>query len=331
MTAPTVVAELASVPARIESIVAQISALYSPPPTTSTSTSTDSFASELSSATEDSTSGESMTSDVTGSAVVADAQRYLGIPYVYAGESTSGMDCSGLVQRTFRDLGVDLPRTAAEQQKVGVPVDSLADAQPGDLLFFGKPAYHVAIYAGNNELIESPEPGKKVHEVPIYQQPTSISRIVTGAATTVSTTSAGLSAGQLVAAGLNPAVSRFASQFAVAEQQYGLPAGMLAAVAQQESGGNTQAVSSCGAQGLMQLMPSTAAGAGVNAFDPNQAITAAAKILSRNLNDFGGSVPLALAAYNAGVGAVREYGGIPPYTQTQNYARSITSMMAAER
>jgi soluble lytic murein transglycosylase-like protein len=140
---------------------------------------------------------------------------------------------------------------------------------------------------------------------------------------------AGLSASQLISAGINPAVAAYAPQFAAAEQQYGLPAGMLAAVAQQESGGNTQAISSAGAQGLMQLMPSTAAGMGVDAFDPSQAIQAAARILSRNLGEFSSSVPLALAAYNAGAGAVQAYGGIPPYAQTQNYVRSITSMMAA--
>jgi soluble lytic murein transglycosylase-like protein len=126
-------------------------------------------------------------------------------------------------------------------------------------------------------------------------------------------------------------VAQYAGQFAAAESQFNLPSGMLAAVAQQESGGNSHAVSSAGAQGLMQLMPSTAAGIGVDAFDPNQAITAAARILSRNLNEFGGSVPLALAAYNAGAGAVKKYGGIPPYSQTQNYVKSITAMMAAER
>ena len=144
-------------------------------------------------------------------------------------------------------------------------------------------------------------------------------------------TGTGLTAAQLTAAGLNPAVARYANQFAAAESQFNLPTGMLAAVAQQESGGNPQALSSAGAQGLMQLMPSTAAGIGVNAFDPNQAIPAAARILSRNLNEFGGSVPLALAAYNAGAGAVKQYGGIPPYSQTQNYVKSITAMMANER
>ncbi len=76
----------------------------------------------------------------------------------------------------------------------------------------------------------------------------------------------------------------------------------------------------------MQLMPSTAAARGVNAFDPSQAIDASAQILSGNLRQFG-TVPLALAAYNAGAGAVQKYNGIPPYAETQNYVRSITSMM----
>jgi hypothetical protein len=321
--------DLASIPTRIASITAQLSAVFVPPSPTSGAA----FANQLASASSDADSTAGVTSSgVTGGDVVADASQYLGVPYVYAGETTSGMDCSGLTQKTFRDLGVTLPRTAAEQQKVGTPVASLAQAQPGDLLFFGQPAYHVAIYAGNGNLIESPEPGKTVHEVPIYQQPTSISRIIgaTGG-TDISTTGVGLSAGAITAAGLNPAVARFASQFAAAESQFNLPSGMLAAVAQQESGGNPQAVSSAGAQGLMQLMPSTAAGIGVDAFDPSQAITAAARILGRNLNEFGGSVPLALAAYNAGAGAVKQYGGIPPYSQTQNYVKSITAMMAAER
>jgi hypothetical protein len=321
--------DLASIPTRIASITAQLSAVFVPPSPTSGAA----FANQLASASSDTESTAGVTSSgVTGGDVVADASQYLGVPYVYAGETTSGMDCSGLTQKTFRDLGITLPRTAAEQQKVGTPVASLAQAQPGDLLFFGQPAYHVAIYAGNGNLIESPEPGKTVHEVPIYQQPTSISRIIgaTGG-TDISTTGVGLSAGAITAAGLNPAVARFASQFAAAESQFNLPSGMLAAVAQQESGGNPQAVSSAGAQGLMQLMPSTAAGIGVDAFDPSQAITAAARILGRNLNEFGGSVPLALAAYNAGAGAVKQYGGIPPYSQTQNYVKSITAMMAAER
>ena len=173
-----------------------------------------------------------------------------------------------------------------------------------------------------------------MHITDVYQTPTSIRRIVPSAGSqptfaAAATSVGGVSASALTAAGLNPAVAAYAPQFAAAEAQYRLPAGMLAAVAQQESGGNPRAVSPAGAQGLMQLMPATAAGAGVNAFDPAQAIGAAAKILSGNLHRFHGSVPLALAAYNAGAGAVEQYGGVPPYTETQNYVRRIVAMMEA--
>jgi peptidoglycan DL-endopeptidase CwlO len=336
VTAPTAIAEINS---QIAAVQARIAALTSSGSTTSASApsgtgaaSAADFASQYAAPAASTTTTTSPGSAVaasgpTGADVVADAKQYLGIPYVWGGESTSGLDCSGLVQKTFGDLGIKLPRVAADQAHAGTPVDSLADAQPGDLLFFGDPAYHVAIYAGDGQLIESPEPGKTVHMTDVYQTPTSIRRIVDSAPDT-SDTSGGLSATDLTAAGLNAAVARFAPQFASAESQYHLPTGMLAAVAQQESGGNVNAVSPVGAEGLMQLMPSTAAGYGVDPDDPDQAIEAAAKILAGNLHHFG-SVPLALAAYNAGAGAVEKYDGIPPYAETQNYVRSITAMMAA--
>ena len=90
-------------------------------------------------------------------------------------------------------------------------------------------------------------------------------------------------------------------------------------MAKQESGFNPGAVSSAGAEGIMQLMPSTAAGLGVNAFDPAQAIDGAAQLLGGYLQQYNGSVPLALAAYNAGPGAVAQYGGVPPYAETTAY------------
>jgi len=332
MTAPTAISEIT---ARISSLQAQITRL-SPPAGRSGGTSASAFAAALAQQTGASApAGTDAAADGTdgtdGTAIVADAKKYLGIPYVWGGESRSGMDCSGLVQRTFGDLGVHLPRTAAEQQQVGTSVDSLAQARPGDLLFFGSPAYHVAIYAGDGKLIESPEPGKSVHVTDVYQTPTSIRRIALPAASGsgFAANAAGKTSSELTAAGIDSAVARYANAFAAAEQSHGLPSGLLAAVAQQESGGNPSAVSSAGAEGLMQLMPATAAGLGVNAFDPQQAIEAAAKILHRNLKHFGGSVELALAAYNAGSGAVDKYGGVPPYQETQNYVRSIMSMLTA--
>jgi cell wall-associated NlpC family hydrolase len=324
MTAPAGLDQLRSEMATLQ---AQINALSSPSATAASSATSSANASAFASSLDDATSDASSTGvagsgGVTGADVVADAKKYIGVPYIWGAESNKGLDCSGLVQKTFGDLGIKLPRVAADQQKVGTPVDSLADAQPGDLLFFGKPAYHVAIYAGDNKLIESPQPGETVHETTIYQQPTTISRIVQPA-TQLSgydgSTGGGLTSQQIVAAGLNPAVGKYASDFAAAESRYNLPTGLLAAVCQQESGGNAAAVSGAGAQGLMQLMPSTAASHGVNAFDPAQAIQAAAQIFHANLKQFHGSVPLALAAYNAGAGAVQQYGGIPPYSETQNY------------
>jgi hypothetical protein len=113
--------------------------------------------------------------------------------------------------------------------------------------------------------------------------------------------------------------------FEAAAKSYGVPAALLAAVAKQESGFDPSSVSSAGAEGIMQIMPGTASEIGVDPFDPTQAIYGAAEILASNLRHFS-SVPLALAAYNAGVGAVERYGGIPPYRQTQDYVRNVMAI-----
>jgi peptidoglycan DL-endopeptidase CwlO len=97
----------------------------------------------------------------TGADVVADAEKYLGVPYVLDGESTKGIDCSGLVQKTYKDLGITLPRTVHEQKLMGTAVPSLAQAQPGDLIVF-KGGGHVAIYEGNDTVIHAPYPGRVV-------------------------------------------------------------------------------------------------------------------------------------------------------------------------
>ena len=94
-----------------------------------------------------------------------------------------------------------------------------------------------------------------------------------------------------------------------------------------ESNFNPNAVSNKGAMGLMQLMPRTASGLSVsNPFDPQQNVDAGVRHLKQLLNNFGGDVRLSLAAYNAGEGAVKRNGGVPHYSETQNYVKRITDL-----
>ena len=110
--------------------------------------------------------------------------------------------------------------------------------------------------------------------------------------------------------------------------EYGVNVNLLKAVAKAESDFDTEAVSYCGAQGIMQLMPTTAESLGVgDPFDARQNITGGAKMLAYLLDDYNGNVTLALAAYNAGSGSVSKYGGVPPYKETLGYIDRINDIL----
>ena len=303
------------------------------------------FASALRAAAPGSTAGSGVilpgssgdTGSSGGSDVITDARKYLGTPYVWGGTNPStGLDCSGFTQRVYGDLGIDLPRVSRDQANVGTRVSSLSDAQAGDLLFFGSPVHHVAIYEGNGMMIEAPHTGDVVKEIKVadFGEPVSgirrilgssldtagVGRVATSAASPLAgATGAGVSADTPYAGVINAAAART-----------GVPATLIAAVAKQESGFNAKAVSGAGAQGIMQLMPATARGLGVsNPLDPAQSINGGADYLASMLKKFNGNTSLALAGYNAGPGAVLKYGGIPPYAETQNYVRNVLALAEA--
>lgn len=243
-----------------------------------------------------------------------------GTPYVWGGTTPSGFDCSGLVQYVYGQSGVNLPRTSQEQATVGAPVQSLAAAQPGDLLFFAgsdgttSSPGHVGIYVGNGQMIDAPYTGTVVQEQAVSGSAVvAIRRVLPEAATSNAVM------GQVTI----PAQYVSAIQSAAANN--GIPASLLAALVSHESGFNPSAISSAGAQGIAQFMPATAAGMGVNPFDPTQAINGAAKLLGAYTSRFG-SYADALAAYNAGPTAVVRYGGIPPYPETQAYVPTVLAL-----
>jgi peptidoglycan DL-endopeptidase CwlO len=279
--------------------------------------------------------GTSATSAVTGTgsagsaseaAVVAEARKYLGVPYLWGGtDPAKGLDCSGFTRLVYGNLGIDLPRTSSQQATAGTAVASLADARPGDLVFFdhspGRPGIdHVGIYVGDGKMIAAPQEGEVV-KVQDVGNPSVIRRVLpAGSASAVSGAVAGASLSGVP----------YADLFTRAGSRHGVDPALLAAVAQQESGFDASAVSPAGAQGLMQFMPATARGLGVDPFDPASAVDGAARYLADLTRQFG-STELGLAAYNAGPGTVRRYGGIPPYPETQDYVRSVMSKAEALR
>ena len=107
-------------------------------------------------------------------------------------------------------------------------------------------------------------------------------------------------------------------------EKYNIDSDFIKAIIKQESGFNTRATSKKGAMGLMQLMPKTAESLGIlDAYNPSDNIEGGVKYLKGLLDRFDNNQELALAAYNAGPNAVKKYGGVPPYKETQNYVKAI--------
>jgi soluble lytic murein transglycosylase-like protein len=129
-----------------------------------------------------------------------------------------------------------------------------------------------------------------------------------------------------------PAGTPYGAEITAAATKHGIDPALLAGLVKQESGFDPNAGSPAGAQGLTQLMPATAASLGVtNVHDPVQALEGGAKYLRQQLDCFNGDVARALAAYNAGPGAVERFGGVPPYAETQEYVRRVQANAAEYR
>lgn len=158
ITAPAVTAPAVTAPATVSPAAAPdfgalgFKAIAKPVPTPDRTTS-------QASRSSDRTSLAAPTRPATGG-VLGIAASLVGIYYSYGGTSPStGFDCSGFTQYVFAQVGISIPRTAEDQRLAATPVSS---PQPGDLVFFGIPAYHVGIYAGNGMMYDSPRTGKAV-------------------------------------------------------------------------------------------------------------------------------------------------------------------------
>lgn len=179
---------------RVQTIIATIESMSAKKATPVDTTTATSFAAALSATSgAGSIAGSSVaTGSATGTDVVDAAKKYLGVPYVFGGEDSSGMDCSGLVQRVYADLGIDLPRRVTQQMTQGTEVASLADAKPGDLIVTGG-GDHILIYAGDGKVIHAPYEGRTVSLVDAYMSDdeiTTIRRIIPESATASSSTGA---------------------------------------------------------------------------------------------------------------------------------------------
>lgn len=182
------------------------------------------------------------------------------------------------------------------------------------------PSVHLPRLSGSTRLLDVPS---HISVPPASLGPLPPMPIAPGAANVVPLSGPAAPLPQVTAAsgGYTSLVEKYAAQ-------HGLNPALVQAVIKTESDGNPRCVSRAGAMGLMQLMPDNVKEAGISdPFDPEQNIAAGAKQLSGFMTQYGGNLDLALAAYNAGPGNVHKYGGVPPFTETQNYIRRVRAAM----
>jgi cell wall-associated NlpC family hydrolase len=235
-------------------------------------------------------------------AVIAAAVAQLGWPYVWGGESRAegGFDCSGLVDYAFAAAGRPVGRlTAAGLQVLALPLAPGAPLRPGDLVFIGLPAHHVGLVVAPGLAVEAPHRGALVRVEPIAEGGWTGAGRILGAADGAEPLSEGVLAVPAYApAALRPLIARAAR----AEQ---VPPALLAAQLEAESGFDAGATSPAGAEGIAQFMRPTWTGAWnpqrlASPYDPAAAIAAQARLMHLLLDQAGGDVAAALAAYNAG-------------------------------
>lgn len=248
-----------------------------------------------------------------GESILLAALAQVETPYQAGGDNPqSGFDDTGLVRYAHRAVGVEMPETTNQQVTMGVAIESLADALPGDLVSFGSPVDHVALYAGDQQIVHAPSPGETVRIEDIERPVADIRRVVMPDSVPPSLDEFTPGEMELI----------YQPLFDAAGRQWEVAPELLAAIADVESGFDPTAVSPVGAQGLMQFMPATAREMNVDPWNPASAVDGAARYLRTSLDQFT-EPDLAIASYNAGRGAVSRYGGIPPFNETQNYVQKV--------